>query len=71
MFRGVQKDAACWARALVKFSRSSSPGRARPVPEAGNGLRPLKGDEAEQFLKAADLKALPMSSMRATRAWAW
>ena len=36
-------------------------------PKLEMGSRPLKSDEAEQILKAADLKALPRSSTMAKR----
>ena len=49
-----------WARRSARSSRSSS---ATSSPTSTRscemGSRPAEGDEAEQFLKAADLKALP------------
>jgi hypothetical protein len=60
MFRGVQKDAASLGKSL---SESLKKLFAYVVPylypKLEMGARSLKGDEAEQILKAADLKALP------------
>ncbi|MBI3468946.1 MAG: BREX system P-loop protein BrxC [Planctomycetes bacterium] len=60
MFRGVQKDAASLGKNLSEILKKLF---AQVVPylypKLEMGARPLKGDEAEQILKAADLKALP------------
>jgi hypothetical protein len=60
MFRGVQKDAASLGKGLSEILKKLF---AYVVPflypKLEMGARPLKGDEAEQILKAADLKALP------------
>ena len=60
MFRGVQKDAAALGKSLGEILKKLF---AHVVPDLypklEMGARPLKGDEAEQILKAADLKALP------------
>jgi hypothetical protein len=60
MFRGVQKDAASLGNNLSEILKKLF---AYVVPflypKLEMGARPLKGDEAEQILKAADLKALP------------
>ncbi len=60
MFRGVQKDAASLGKGLGEILKKFF-GQAVPAlyPKLEMGARPLKGDEAEQILKAADLKALP------------
>lgn len=60
MFRGVQKDAASLGKGLGEVLKKLF-GQAVPAiyPKLEMGARPLKGDEAEQILKAADLKALP------------
>jgi hypothetical protein len=60
MFRGVQKDAASLGKGLGEVLRKLF-GHAVPAiyPKLEMGARPLKGDETEQMLKAADLKALP------------
>ncbi|HUY31328.1 MAG TPA: BREX system P-loop protein BrxC [Pirellulales bacterium] len=61
MFRGVQKDAASLGKDLGEILKKLF---AEVVPflypKLEMGARPLKGDEAEQILKAADLKALPI-----------
>jgi hypothetical protein len=60
MFRGVQKDAASLGKSLSEILKNMF---AYVVPflypKLEMGARPLKGDEAEQILKTADLKALP------------
>jgi hypothetical protein len=60
MFRGVQKDAASLGKNLSEILKKLF---AYVVPflypKLEMGARPLKGNEAEQILKAADLKALP------------
>jgi hypothetical protein len=60
MFRGVQKDASSLGTDLGEILKNLF---AHVVPylypKLEMGARPLKGDEAEQILKAADLKALP------------
>lgn len=60
MFQGVKKDAAGLDKRLAEILRKLF-GQAVPFiyPKLEMGARPLKGDEAEQILKAADLKALP------------
>lgn len=60
MFRGVQKDASALGRGLGDILKKLL-GQVVPdlYPKLQMGSRPLKGDEAEQLLKAADLKALP------------
>jgi hypothetical protein len=60
MFRGVQKDAASLGKGLGEVLKKLF-GHAIPAifPKLEMGARPLKGDEAEQILKAADLRALP------------
>jgi len=61
MFRGVQKDAASLGKSLGEILKKLF-GYVVPdlYPKLEMGARPLKGDEAEQILKAADLKALPI-----------
>ncbi|WP_295431648.1 BREX system P-loop protein BrxC [uncultured Thiodictyon sp.] len=60
MFRGVQKDASALGKGLSEILKKLF-GQFVPdlYPKLQMGSRPLKGDEAEQILKAADLKALP------------
>ena len=60
MFRGVQKDASALGKVLGEILKKLF-GQVLPdlYPKLQMGSRPLKGDEAEQILKAADLKALP------------
>ena len=60
MFRGVQKDASALGKGLGEILKKLF-GQAVPdlYPKLQMGSRPLKGDEAEHILKAADLKALP------------
>jgi hypothetical protein len=60
MFRGVQKDASALGKGLSEILKKLF-GQIVPdlYPKLLMGSRPLKGDEAEQILKAADLKALP------------
>ncbi|MCY2962981.1 MAG: BREX system P-loop protein BrxC, partial [Planctomycetota bacterium] len=60
MFRGVQKDASALGKNLGEILKKLF-GQVVPnlYPKLQMGSRPLKGDEAEQILKAADLKALP------------
>jgi len=60
MFRGVQKDASALGKGLSEILKKLF-GQVVPdlYPKLNMGSRPLKGDEAEQILKAADLKALP------------
>jgi hypothetical protein len=60
MFRGVQKDASALGKGLGEILKKLL-GQVVPnlYPKLSMGSRPLKGDEAEQILKAADLKALP------------
>jgi hypothetical protein len=60
MFRGVQKDAASLGKSLSEILRKLF-AHAIPYlyPKLEMGARSLKGDEADQILKATDLKALP------------
>lgn len=60
MFRGVQRDASALGKGLSEILKKLF-GQIVPdlYPKLPMGSRPLKGDEAEQILKAADLKALP------------
>lgn len=60
MFRGVQKDASALGKSLGEILKKLF-GQVVPdlYPKLQMGSRPLKGDEAEHILKAADLKALP------------
>jgi len=60
MFRGVQKDASALGKSMSEILKKLF-GQVVPdlYPKLQMGSRALKGDEAEQILKAADLKALP------------
>ena len=60
MFRGVQKDASALGKGLSEILKKLF-GHVVPdlYPKLQMGSRPLKGDEADHILKAADLKALP------------
>lgn len=60
MFRGVQKDASALGKGMSEILKKLF-GQVVPdlYPKLQMGSRPLKGDEAEHILKAADLKALP------------
>ena len=60
MFQGVQKDASALGKGLGEILKKLF-GQVMPTlyPKLPMGSRSLKGDEAEQILKAADLKALP------------
>jgi hypothetical protein len=60
LFRGVSWDASSLGKALSEIYKKLY-GNVVPdlYPKLEMGSRPLKGDEAEQILKAADLKALP------------
>ena len=60
MFRGVQKDASALGTGLSEILKKLF-SQVLPdlYPKLQMGSRPLKGDEAEHILKAADLKALP------------
>jgi hypothetical protein len=60
LFRGVFRDASSLGKNLGEIIRKLC-GHAVPdlYPKLELGSRPLKGTEAEDFLKAADLKALP------------
>ena len=60
MFRGVQKDASSLGKGLGEILKKLF-AYAVPYlyPKLEMGARPLKGDEAEQVLKTADLKTLP------------
>lgn len=60
MFRGVQKDASALGKSMGEILKKLF-GQVVPdlYPKLQMGSRTLKGDEADQILKAADLKALP------------
>jgi hypothetical protein len=60
LFRGVAWDAASLGKNLSEILKKLL-GNVVPdlYPKLDMGARPLKGDEAEVLLKAADLKALP------------
>ena len=60
MFQGKQKDASALGKGLGEILKKLFT-QVLPdlYPKLQMGSRPLKGDEAEQVLKAADLKALP------------
>ena len=60
VFRGVARDASSLGKTLSEILKKLY-GHAVPdlYPKLEMGSRPLKGTEAEDFLKAADLKALP------------
>jgi len=60
LFRGVSWDASSLGKALSEIYKKLY-GNVVPdlYPKLEMGSRPLKGDEAEVILKAADLKALP------------
>ncbi len=60
VFRGVARDASSLGKSLGEILKKLY-GYAVPdlYPKLEVGSRPLKGTEAEDFLKAADLKALP------------
>jgi hypothetical protein len=59
MFRGIRKDASALGKELGEILKKLF-GQVVPdlYPKLQMGSRLLKGDEAEQILKAADLKAL-------------
>jgi len=60
MFRGIQKDASALGKRLGEILKNLLSQVVPDLyPKLEMGSRPLKGDEAEQILKAADLKALP------------
>ena len=61
-----------WARRLSEILKKLY-GHVVPdlYPKLEMGSRPLKGDEAEDILKAADLKALPPCSTAASKGWGW
>jgi hypothetical protein len=60
LFQGVAREAASLGKNLSEILKTLF-GHVVPAlyPKLEMGARPLKGDEAESFLKAADLKALP------------
>jgi hypothetical protein len=60
LFRGVSRDASSLGKSLGEILKKAY-GQAIPdlYPKLELGSRPLKGTEAEDLLKAADLKALP------------
>jgi len=56
MFRGVQKDAASLGKGLSEILKKLFAYVVPHLyPKLEMGAHPLKGDEAEQILKAADL----------------
>jgi hypothetical protein len=59
MFRGIQRDASALGKSFGEILKKLF-GQVVPdlYPKLHMGSRPIKGDEAEQILKAADLKAL-------------
>jgi len=61
LFRGVARDASSLGKNLGEILKKVY-GHVVPdlYPKLELGSRPLKGTEAEDFLKAADLKALPV-----------
>ncbi|MCX8013339.1 MAG: hypothetical protein N3A02_03495, partial [Rectinema sp.] len=60
MFRGVAKEAASLGKELSEIIRKYLDDIVPDLyPKLEIGSRPLRGNEAEVFLKAADLKALP------------
>ncbi|HEV8712698.1 MAG TPA: BREX system P-loop protein BrxC, partial [Candidatus Binatia bacterium] len=60
LFRGVARDASSLGKSLSEILKKLF-GSVVPdlYPKLGMGSRPLRGDEAEVILKAADLKGLP------------
>jgi hypothetical protein len=60
LFRGVARDASSLGKTLGEILKKLF-GHVVPdlYPKLEMGARPLKGDEAEVILKAADLKGLP------------
>jgi hypothetical protein len=68
VFRGAPKDAASLGKNLSEILKKLF-GMAVPFiyPKIEMGARPLKADDIEQFLKAADLKALPTCSVEDLR----
>jgi hypothetical protein len=60
LFRGVARDASALGKSLGEILKKLF-GQVVPdlYPKLEMGSRPLKGDEAEVVLKAADLKGLP------------
>jgi len=60
MFRGVARDASSLGKNLSEITKSLLDLVVPDLyPKLEMGSRSLKGDEADVFLKAADLKALP------------
>ena len=60
LFRGVQRDASALGKSFPEILRKLfSIAMPDLYPKLELASLPLKGDEAEQILKAADLKALP------------
>src|SRR5262249_210555 len=60
MFQGVQRDAASLGRGLSEsLKKLLDEVMPKLYPKLEMGSKHLKGDEAEQILKAADLKVLP------------
>jgi len=60
LFQGVAREAASLGKNLSEILKTLF-GHVVPdlYPKLEMGARPLKGDEAESLLKAADLKAMP------------
>ena len=59
-FRGVQRDASSLGKTLQEvFHRLLDQVIPQLYPKLEMGIRPLKGDEAEKFLTATGLNALP------------
>jgi hypothetical protein len=60
MFRGVARDASSLGKNLAEITKKFLEQVIPDLyPKLEMGSRPLRGDEPEVFLKAADLKALP------------
>lgn len=60
MFRGVARDAASLGKSLSEIIKKLLEQIIPDLyPKLEMGSRPLRGDESDVFLKAADLKALP------------
>ena len=60
LFRGISRDASSLGKSLGEILKKLYGSAVLDLyPKLEMGSRPLKGTEAEDFLKAADLKALP------------
>lgn len=60
LFRGVQRDGSALGKGLSEVLKKLFSHVVPDLyPKLEMGSRPIKGDEAEQLLKASDLKALP------------